>query len=383
MNSRERVKLALDHREPDRIPLDFGGTVLTSLHQQAYRKLRAFLGLPELEIRIMDIFQQIAVIDEDVREKLGVDFRNLAPRSSATFRIEIQDDMPGYRHFHDEWGIGWRMPKDGGFFYDMFDHSLQDATSKEEIDNYPWPDPCDPARFEGLAERAKRVAEEEGQAVVLGGLAAGFMELTAWLRGYDKFYPDFVMNPDLLTYLMDKIIDLKLAYWEIALPLVGEYVDVVQEADDFAGQQRMLISPATYRKFCKPRHKRIFDFIKARTDAKIFFHSCGSIRAVIPDLIEVGVDILNPVQVSAKGMDSGELKKEFGQEVTFWGGLVDTQGVLGNGTPGQVRDEVKRRIEDFAPGGGFVAATVHNIQANVPPENIVALFETLQEHAAY
>jgi uroporphyrinogen decarboxylase len=376
--------MALNHKEPDRIPFDLGGTVLTSIHVNAYRKLRQYLGLPEKEIGVMDVFQQIATVDEDVRQKLGSDIRNVAPRSSATFQIDVNTtDLPGYDFFHDEWGIGWRKPQDGGFFYDMFDHPLATATSIEDIKNHSWPNPTDPARFEGLAERARHVAEERGEVVILGGLAAGYVELTAWTRGFAKFYPDFVTNLDLLTYLMDTIIDLKLAYWDIALPMVGKYADVVQEADDLAGQFGLLIKPETYREIIKPRHKKIFDFIKARTNAKIFFHSCGSVREIIADLAEVGVDIINPVQVSATGMESSALKRDFGNDITFWGGLVDTQGAFTDGTPDQVRDEVRRRIDDFGPGGGFVAAAVHNIQANVPPENIVAMWEALQEYGDY
>jgi uroporphyrinogen decarboxylase len=384
MNSRQRVQLALQHKEADRIPFDLGGTVLTSIHANAYRNLRRYLGLPEVEVRMMDIFQQIAEVDEDLRVKLGCDCRNVAGRSSATFRIEVNEtDMPGYRFFRDEWGIGWRMPKDGGFYYDMFEHPFAGSTSIDDIKNFPWPNPVDPARFEGLRERARHVAEDLGEPVILGGLSAGFVELAAWTRGFARFYPDLVTNLEWMTYLMDTIIDLKLAYWEVALPLVGDYADVVQEADDLAGQFSLLVSPETYRKVIKPRHRKIMDFIKARSNAKIFFHSCGAIREIIPDLIDVGIDIINPVQVSAVGMESGALKRDFGAEMTFWGGVVDTQGVFTDGSVQQVRDEVRRRIDDFGPGGGFVAAAVHNIQANVPPQNIMALWEVLQEYGSY
>jgi uroporphyrinogen decarboxylase len=376
--------MALEHKEPDRIPFDLGGTVLTSINVNAYRRLRQYLGLPDKEIGVMDVFQQIAVVDDDVRARLGCDCRNVAPRSSATFKIVVNEtDMPGYRFFHDEWGIGWRMPKDGGFYYDMYDHPFAGSNSIDDIKKYPWPNPVDPARFAGLAESARHVAEDLGEPVILGGLSAGFVELAAWTRGFARFYPDLVTNLEWMTYLMDTIVDLKLAYWEIALPMVGDYADVVQEADDLAGQFGLLINPETYRKVIKPRHKKIMDFIKARSKAKIFFHSCGAIRDIIPDLIEVGVDILNPVQVSATGMESSALKRDFGKEITFWGGLVDTQGVFTDGTPAQVREEVRRRIDDLGPGGGFVAATVHNIQANVPPQNIMAMWETLQEFGKY
>lgn len=384
MNARQRVKLALDHQEPDRVPFDLGGTVLTSINLHSYRRLRAYLGLPPVDVRVMDIFQQIAEVDDDVRARLGCDVRNVAPRSSATFKIGINHtDMPGYDFFHDEWNIGWRMPKEGGFFYDMFHHSLAGATTIDEIRNFKWPDPTDPARFEGLTERARHIGEDLGELVIAGGMAAGFFELVCWTRGYGEVYPDLVNNVPWIEYLMDTIVDIKLAYWEIALPLLKGHVDVVQEADDVAGQFGLLISPDTYRKLIKPRHKKIVDFIKARADVKVFYHCCGAIREIIPDLIESGFDIINPVQVSAAGMESKALKRDFGKEVVFWGGAVDTQGVFTDGTPQQVRDEVRRRVDDFAPEGGFVAATVHNIQANVPPENIIAMWEAIREYGVY
>jgi len=382
MNSRERVQMALNHKEPDRVPFDLGGSVLTSIHVQAYRRLRRYLGLADIEPRISDIFQQIVQVDDDVLDRLGVDVKNVAPRSSATFQIDIRD-MGEYTYFYDEFKIGWRMPKDGGLYYDMFDHPLSGNITAEDIDRFPWPNPLDPSRFVGLREAAVRVANEEGRAVLMGNMCAGVLEVTAWMRGFADYYADLAGNQKLIGHLMDKVLELKLAYWAKALELVGDIVDVVQDADDFAGQFGMLISPQTYRALVKPRHKELFDFIHQRTRAKVFFHSCGSIRSVIPDLIEVGVDILNPVQVSAAGMDSAELKREFGKDLVFWGGGVDTQNVLGAGTPDDVRAEVRRRLDDLMPGGGFVFATVHNIQANVPPENIVALWETVQEHGLY
>jgi len=380
MNSRERLGVALEHKEPDRLPLDLGATVVTGIHIDAYRRLRDYVGLPNKEeIPVLDVIQQLAVVDDDVRDFFMVDVRNVASRSSATFQIEIKD-MRDYTYFVDEWGVGWRKPKHSNLYYDMFVHPLKDATSIEDLTTYPWPDPLDPARFEGMGERARHTVEVEEQAVVLGGLCAGIMEMAAWTRGFENYFSDFALNPKMLGYLMDTVLDLKMAYWEKAFNEVGEYVDVVQEADDFAGQFRMLISPEMYRKIAKPRHKKLFNFIHKHSNAKIFFHSCGAIRPVIPDLIEIGVDILNPVQVSAVGMDSAELKREFGNEITFWGGGVDTQRILGDGTSQEVRDDVKRRIEDLAPGGGFVFATVHNIQPDVPPENIMAMWETLEEY---
>ena len=384
MNSRERTKLALAHKEPDRVPFDLGGTVLTSISIHSYRKLRQYLGLPEVDVRVMDIFQQIAEVDDDVRARLHCDARNVAPRSSATFKIDINEtDMPGYKFFNDEWGIGWRMPQEGGFFYDMFQHPLANSTSIDDIKNYKWPDPTDPGRFEGLRERARHIGQDLGELVIAGGMAAGFFEITCWMRGYGQIYPDMVNNVKWVEYLMDKIVDLKLAYWEVALPLLDGLVDVVQEADDVAGQFGLLVSPETYRKLIKPRHKKIVDFIKARSDVKVFYHCCGAIRDIIPDMIDIGFDIINPVQVRATGMESKALKRDFGNDIVFWGGAVDTQGVFTDGTPQQVRDEVRRRVDDFGPSGGFVAAAVHNIQANVPPQNIMAMWEAIREYGDY
>lgn len=382
MNSRERLQTTLNHKEPDRVPFDLGATVLTSIHHQSYSALRSYLGLPKAESDLMDIVQQIVSVDDDVYEILKCDVKNVAPNPSSTYHREIKV-MDGYSYFHDEWGIGWKMPVKGGWYYDMFDHPLKDAETVSDLENYTWPDPSDNARFEGIAERAAQAAQEEKQGLFISGISAGIMEIAAWMRGFDNYFVDFVANEKLLVALMSKVMEIKMAYWDRALDLLEDNVDVVHEADDFAGQYKMLISPDAYRRIVKPLHKELFDFIHARTKAKLFFHSCGSIRPVIPDLIEIGVDILNPIQVSATGMDSAELKKEYGGDVVFWGGGVDTQRVLGDGTQEEVRAETKRRISDLAPGGGFVFAAVHNIQGNVPPENIMAMWETLQEYGVY
>jgi uroporphyrinogen decarboxylase len=198
MDPRERLNLALNHKEPDKVPFDLGATVLTSIHVKSYQQLREHLGLPRVEPRIVDIFQQIVTVDDDLRERLKMDVRDVAPRSSATFRIEVKE-MEGYTYFYDEWGIGWKMPKEGGWYYDMFDHPLKDATSLADIEKYPWPDPTDPARFEGLAERAWHAAQVEKQGVFLGGLSAGIMEMAAWTRGFVNYFSDFANNEKLLV----------------------------------------------------------------------------------------------------------------------------------------------------------------------------------------
>ena len=382
MNSRERVLLALDHREPDRVPFDLGGTVVTGINHKPYTALRRCLGLPERPAVIIDILQQIAQVEDDVLDRLGVDVKNISPRSSATFQIEVKDGGD-YTYFYDEFKIGWRMPKDGGLYYDMFAHPLEGKISPAEVDAFEWPNPLDPGRFVGLKEAAEHIRDVEQRAVVCGNMSAGIIELFAWTRGFKDYFMDFAGNPKLAEKIMDRILEMQIAYWDRLFSTVGDIIDVAQCADDFAGQNDLLISPRTYRKLCKPRHKALFDFIHSHSKAKVFFHSCGAVRPVIPDLIEIGCDILNPVQVSAAGMDSAELKREFGKDITFWGGGVDTQRVLGMGTPQQVREEVKRRVTDLMPGGGFIFNTIHNIQPNVPVENIVAMWEALQEYGRY
>lgn len=385
MNSRERVLTAMSHKEPDRVPFDLGGTVLTGINVQAYRALRDYLGLPRIEPTVVDVVQQLAQVDDDVMDRLGIDVKNVSSRSSASYQIEIKEMEGGnFTYFYDEYGIGWRMPKVGGLYYDMFDHPLGGDIDALDVDRYVLPDPTDPARFAGIREEAERVLEEEQRALIVGNISAGIFELYLWTRGFLDGYADFIGSPELSQKILYRYLDMQLAYWEKMFDTLGDMIDVVQMADDFAGQNDMLISPSSYRKYLKPLHKEMFDFVHSRSRAKIFLHSCGSIRKVIPDLIEIGLDIINPVQVSAAGMDSAELKREYGKDLTFWGGGVDTQRVFDhNHTPEEVREDVRRRINDLMPGGGFVFAAVHNIQINVPPENIMAMWETLQEFGVY
>lgn len=377
MAARDRVLAALGHQEPDRIPFDLGGTTVTGIHVTAYRALRAHMGLPAVEVRVDDLVEQLAVVDDDAAERLGPDCARLAPGLPSTYERRFEE-REGYRWFADEWGIVWRMPLEGGYFYDMAGHPLAGAESIADLEAYRWPDPTDPGRFAGLRERAAAL-RAGGKAVVLAPHCVGPTEMHAFLRGWRQYYADFVQNRGLVEYLLDRVVEHKMAYWERALQEVGDLVDVVVEADDVAGQDRLLMSPQMFRTLLKPRYARLFGFIHDHTPARLFLHSCGAVRPVIGDLIDCGLEVLNPVQKSAAGMDLRELKREFGQHLTFWGGGVDTQRVLAAGTPAQVREDVRQSIEALAPGGGFVFATVHNTQANVAPENWMAMWETLQE----
>jgi len=382
--SRRRVEVALNHQEPDRVPYDLGGTILTGIHHLAYRRLRRYLGLPEAEIAIEDPVQQLAQVHEDVKQRLRVDVYGVNPaKGRGTGGPAWSED--GYDKMVDEWGIEWWKPQVGGLYFDMRRHPLANVTTVAELAKVKFPDPLDPERYEGMAQQANELMNQRQVAYVLGRNAPGIFEIAIWLRGFAGFFSDMLANQPLAEALMDILCEIKMKYWAKALELVGPNVMMVSEADDLASQDRCLCSPALYRKLIKPRHTRLFGFIKqqAKVPVRIFYHSCGAITPLLPDLIEAGIDILNPVQVSAAGMDTRELKRRFGKDLTFYGGGVDTQRVLPRGTPAEVRAEVRRRLEDLAPGGGFIFNTVHNIQADVPPENIMTMWETLQEFGAY
>jgi uroporphyrinogen decarboxylase len=371
----------MDHQEPDRVPFDLGGTGVSLIHLAAYRNLRGCLGLPAREPRVAYVAEQLAVVDEDLADRLGTDVAMVSPEPAAGFEWVFRD-QGAYEAYTDEWGIGWRKPKEGGFYYDMYRHPLAGARSLGDFQSFTFPDPLDDRRFQNLKRQAEAAAAR-GKAVALAGPCSGLLEMYAWMRGLEQSYVDLALDPDFVAYTLDRLVEFKSAFWERALGELGDLVDVVLEADDMAGQRGLLFSPETYRTLIKPRHRRLFSFIKQQAPAKLFFHSCGAIRPLIGELLDAGIDILNPIQTSAAGMDLKELKREFGRELVFWGGGVDTQRVLGNGTPEQVREDVRRNIEALAPGGGFVFAAVHDIQADVPPENIVAMWNAWRTYGVY
>lgn len=381
MSSRERVLRALSHQEPDRVPFDLGGTGLSTIHVTAYQNLRRYLRLPPTDNRPAFLAEQLVLPEEDLAERLQTDVRPVLPGRAAAFRL-VFEDQGAYEAYDDEWGIGWRKPRDGGFYYDMYRHPLARAETLDELLAYRFPDPLDDGRFAPLRAQAEAAAAR-GKVVALAGPCAGIAEVYSWLRGFEQYYVDLALNPVLVGAMLDRLVEWKSAFWQRALREIGDLVDIVVEADDLGGQNAPLMSPRTYQKLIQPRHKQLFHFIKAQAPVKLFYHTCGAVRPLIPALIDAGVDILNPVQISAANMDLPALKREFGRDLTFWGGGVDTQWVLGRGTPAQVQDDVRRNIEALAPGGGFVFAAVHDIQADVPPENIMAMWEAWQRYGAY
>lgn len=374
---------ALDHREPDRVPFDLGSTFVTGITRKAYQSLLTELGENERpEPPLMDIVQQLVVVDGDILDRLGVDTTSLTCHLPTRTPLRTWEDEK-YLYFADAWGISWRMPRDGGLYYDMCSHPLAGATL-EDAKKYPWPDPTRNFDRKAVRELARTLHETTDKAIICGGFGSGIMEMTLALQGFADGFMNMVADKELTGYIMDKVTDIKMAYAELMLEAAGEYCSVFYGGDDVGHQNCPAISPDMFRELLMPRMKRYHDFIKYKADhIKIFFHTCGAVYMLLPLLIEAGIEILNPVQVNAADMgDTARLKREFGRDLIFWGG-IDTQKVLPHGTPAEVKDEVRRRIEDLAPGGGYVFNSVHNIQADVPGANVVAMAEALQEYGWY
>jgi len=382
MLPRERLQMVLEGDVPDRIPFDLGATPMTGIHESAYRALLSHLGYDDLQVNISDRIQQLAQPHERVLQHLKVDVRGVFPSQSDRFQLMIKETGE-HIEFTDEWGIKWRMPKQGGYYFDMVSHPLSHAKTPADLVDYAWIDPLDFSRYEGLSEKTRRYAED-GFGVCHWSICPGISETHAWLRGYTNYYKDFYKYPELAEAIMDKVLEIKIKYWEEVFKRTGTDVQVAVEADDLSGQERPLISPDTYRRFIKPRHQKLFQGIKdIAPHVKVFLHSCGAVSDFIPDFIECGMDILNPVQKSAAGMDLERLKKEFGDKIVFWGGGVDTQFIFGSGTPEEVGKDTSHSIKALKPEGGFVFSPVHNTQPDVPPENYLTMWEALQEKADY
>jgi uroporphyrinogen decarboxylase len=383
LNARQRLLTALRHQEPDRVPLDLGASQVTGIQSQVYVHLRQHLGLPALEPTICDVIQGLAFPDDDLVAHLGVDVRGLFPLNSHNWNIE---EIPEgeYWIYHDEWGITHRRPYPDGLYYSIWKEPLSrpDLTA-DDIQNHAWPDFSALWRVDGLREQAEAY-QAAGYAVSLKDPFAGIFEMAQRMVGMENLLMMMAVNAPLAGLLFDKLAELKLDFWEMALPKLIDVIDVITQADDYGSQASQIISPRMFRSQIKPRWQLIFDRIKQLApDAYRFFHSCGNVRPLIPDFIELGVQILNPVHIKANGMEPTALKRDFGDQLTFWGGGVDTQDVLPYGTPQQVQDDVRRNIDALAPGGGYVFNTVHNIQADVPVENLVAMYAAFHEYGMY
>lgn len=373
MIPRERLLSCLEHKEPDRVPLDLGG-MMTTIEAGAYDQLKSLLGIESETIKFM---REHVVPDENILEKLGVDTRyvrmNPSPNRKASNKREDS--------YVDEWGIVWRKPK-GSLYYDPVGSPLHKVQTISELNEYNFPNPRDHRRVDGLREKARALYRQSKYAIIADAPQQGIFETAFLLRGLSNFLEDLALREDFAKELLSRICDYMIGLYDTFLTEVGEYVQVVFTGDDVGMQDRLLISPTMYRQIIKPFHRKFWHFIKQKTQAYLFFHSCGSVYPLIPDFIEMGVDILNPIQVSAKDMNSARLKEEFGDKISFWG-AIDTQRVLPYGSPDEVEAEVKQRIKDLAPGGGYVLCAVHDIQPDVKPENVVSMYESARKYGTY
>jgi len=380
---RERVLTAVEHKEPDRVPISFGGTLSTGILEcppngKNYTKLCEYLGIQNYEEPdIGFIGNNVSNIDERVLRKFGSDFRRVDPNPP-----EVRIEPDGTKTILGIY-CGMRVKK-MGYYDDIFEFPLRNCKSKKDILQYPfWPTSDDFNKLaEGKEEEAKNLRENTNYALVVDTpLWFPFLAYPL-LSGYEKWFMDMKLNPKFYFALADKLFEVGLGIVEKFIGLVGNYIDIVATYDDMGNQQGLLCSHKDYVKFIKPYEKKMIEHIKKYTDAKIYRHSCGSVYEVIPDFIEIGVDILNPVQPLAKNMEPWRLKKEFGRYLTFCGG-IDVQKLLPHGTPQEVREGVKRTIEIYAPGGGYILGPSHNIEPDTPPENIVAMYESAQEYGKY
>ncbi len=379
MDARERFRAAIEHREPDRVPIDLGGMV-SGISTGASAALKIDLGIDEPD-EIADRVQQLAIPHEAMLDRLHVDSRYLYLRASRDWQdIELSEDT-----YQDEFGIRRKAairPDGHLLYYDFIGHPLSEARTVAEIAAYPWPDPHDPARYSGLEESARAIREDSDKALGVN-LIASIFEFSWYLRGYVGFFEDLLLNPALAEAQLDAMLEYQIALVGEVLDRVGTYASFINTGSDLGTQRAPMIDPEVYRRIIWPRYRKLWDFIHSRTEAKIFYHSCGSIVPMLPLLIEGGVDAVHPVQPAAEGMgDRAMLKREFGADITFWGGF-DQQDTLPFGTPDQVRQAARELFDVFMPGGGFVFAAGHNIQADVPPANILALFDAADEFGVY
>jgi len=409
MTSRERILAAIGHREPDRVPVDLGATPSSGISAVAYGRVKQHLGIRSGHTRIYDIVQQVAQPEEIVLERFAIDvldigrsfnrrdadwhdttlFDGQAAQYPVGFRAEAQPD--GSHIVRHAGGIEIaRMPARGWFFdqtcfpwadgYPAEIAELDEAMSRvpwAALAISPWDHVSEPEFWDELHERTQVLRRASSRALMVG-CGCNLFEWGTFIRRLDNFLADLVLDPVNVERLLDALMERHLAFLEKVCAAVGDVADVVRFGDDLGTDGGPFMSPATYRRFFKPRHARLCAYVHRHSRMKTYLHSCGSVYRLMPDLIEAGFDVINPVQTSCRDMEPERLKREFGRDICLWGGGCDTQRVLNLGTPAEVRDHVRRRIDTFAPGGGFVFAAIHNILPEVPPENVVAMFDAIR-----
>ncbi len=389
MNSRERIETTLNHKEPDRIPYDLAGTTVTAITKNAYARAMELRGLStEIGNDEIDPIQQIVTPSDENLLILKSDTRRLGAQRITDYR-NAKRVTGSLIEVTDFYGCNWKFNQGNDLYFHLMFSPLERAESLSgSLHLLPKPD------WDNLISILRHNLDEQIVKVdnfcgIADRNTAGFTENSLRIRGYENWFMDTMVDIEGVERFFDIILEDKLRYWDAIIDWAIETgnekkITVISECDDLGSQATTIIDPSQLRLMVIPRFKTLFTHVKKRLPhVKTFMHSCGAIREIIPDLIEAGLDILNPVQFTAAGMDLKGLKHDFGNALTFWGGGVDTQSTLNNGTPQQVADEVKRIIDILAPGGGFVFAPVHNIQDDVSPENFWAMWDTLQQYGKY
>ena len=408
MNSRQRVLAALNHREPDRVPVDLSGHRSSGIAAMAYARLRRHLGLAERPIRVYDPIQQLAIVDEDVLDRFGVDTvelgRAFAEGDECWADWILPDGTPCQMPI-------WALPERDGRRWVLRSRKtgrviaqMPDGTLYFEQTYYPFAEEeADPRRIDDvltesmwtaiasppgpladgrdgerrLSEGARWLRRQTDRAII-GLFGGNLLEMGQFLYRNDNFLMLLAAEPEKAHDFLERLCQKHLQALEKFLTLVGPYIDVVLFGDDLGMQSGPQMSPAMYREFFKPRHARLWRRAKQIADVKVMLHCCGGVRELLPDLIDAGLDAINPVQISCQGMQAAGLKHDFGQAITFWGGGCDTRLILPRATPDEVRRHVQEQTLALRPGGGFVFQQVHNIMADVPPANIVAMYDALR-----
>ncbi|WP_165226884.1 uroporphyrinogen decarboxylase family protein [Aquisphaera insulae] len=410
MTHRERILAAIEHREPDRVPIDLGAMRSTGISAIAYGNLKRHLGIEGGHNRVYDVVQQLALPEDEILDRFGIDAVDFARAFNredsrwhettladgqkaeypAWFHPEVAADGTIIARAKDGTDLA-HMPR-GGWFFDQSNFpylegypddfrdlgSAMNATPWAAFPTGPWDHADAPDFWDLVRTRALALRASTDRAIMIG-VGCNLFEWGTYLRRVDSFLMDIGSEPDTVERLLDALMERHMATLENVCRAVGDVVDICQFGDDLGTNSGPFMSPAMYRRHIKPRQAMLCDYLHKHSNIKAFLHSCGSISALLPDMIEAGFDVINPVQTSCRHMEPDHLKREFGRDICFWGGGCDTQRVLPLGTPEEVRAHVLERLEIFAPGGGFVFNTVHNILADVPPRNIVAMYEAVHE----
>lgn len=377
LTSRERVECALNHQEADRVPLDLGSTPFTTIHKEVAKELNRLLGIKQDKFDFVSFSAQVVKLNDELMNHLQIDTVGVTTKLPSSYKMVLVDDS-----YTDEWNIVYKKVP-GSYQYDFLKHPLA-KSNKAEMENFPFPDPLDDSRFEGFRSNVKEFYDKSDKAIVLNTpYGCQVMAVSAWLCGFERHFMDIAIDHDYVHTLNRRLTDWYIQWLDRALAEVGEYISVVTVADDLGIQNGPMIKPESYRELFQPYHQEIYSFIKKNTDAKIFLHSCGSVVEFMDDIIANGADILNPVQVAAKDMDTKYLKEKWGDKLTFWGGACNSQKTLPFGTQEEVLNEVRERIDDLKPGGGFVFAPIHNILPGVSGEKVNAMYKLAAEYGIY